>query len=128
MTSQCFCMNSTFGRERCMAMRWTQCPTSAVGFGICQRRLEMPHARELPRARCAVVPEVRAGSPLVGELVAHSLPRLAAVARALDQLAEPGAGLRGIQPIRIGGRALEVVDLPAPEVGAAEVPAFALSV
>src|ERR1700676_4972792 len=34
MTSQCFCMNSTSGRERCMAMRCTQWPTSAVGSGM----------------------------------------------------------------------------------------------
>jgi hypothetical protein len=29
MTSQCFCMNRVLGRDRCMAMRWTQWPTSA---------------------------------------------------------------------------------------------------
>src|SRR6267143_6045752 len=34
MTSQCFCMNSTLGRDRCSAMRCTQCPTSAVGSGM----------------------------------------------------------------------------------------------
>src|SRR5216117_592666 len=39
MTSQCFCMKSTFGRDRCSAMRWTQWPTSAVGSGMyCERR------------------------------------------------------------------------------------------
>ncbi len=38
MTSQCFCMNSTPGRARCMAMRCTQWPTSAVGSGICSER------------------------------------------------------------------------------------------
>jgi hypothetical protein len=27
-------MNSVFGRERCMAMRWTQWPTSAFGSGM----------------------------------------------------------------------------------------------
>ena len=32
------------------------------------------------------------------------------------------ARLRGVQPIRIGRRSLEVVDLPAPEVGPADVP------
>src|SRR5262249_60563027 len=96
--------------------------------GIGQRRLEMPDAREFPRARCAVVPEVRAGRPLVGELVAHGLPSLAAVARALNQLAEPGAGLRGIQPIRIGRRSTEERELPAPEGGAADVPGVELSV
>src|SRR6516162_3747815 len=34
MTSQCFCMNSVLGRDGCMAMRCTQCPTSAPGSGI----------------------------------------------------------------------------------------------
>src|ERR1035438_5385791 len=31
MTSQCFCMNRTCGRDGCRAMRWTQWPTSAAG-------------------------------------------------------------------------------------------------
>src|SRR3989441_8352349 len=42
MTSQCFCMNSTLGRDRCSAMRWTQCPISALGSGMyceCRPRL-----------------------------------------------------------------------------------------
>src|SRR6476469_9863111 len=34
MTSQCFCMKSTPGRDGCMAMRCTQWPTSASGSGI----------------------------------------------------------------------------------------------
>src|SRR2546427_8875488 len=39
MTSQCFCMNTTAGRDGCSAMRWTQCPTSALGWGMyCERR------------------------------------------------------------------------------------------
>ena len=88
----------------------------------------MPDARELPGVRRAVVPLVRAGDAVVDELVAHRLPRLAAVVGALDQLPEPAAGLRRIQPIRVGGRSLEVVDLPAGEVGTADVPPFALAV
>src|SRR5262249_3778411 len=87
-------------------------------------RLEMPHARELPRSWRAVVPEGRADGTLVRELVSHRLPRLAAIATALDQLPEPAAGLGGIQAIRIGRRSLEVVDLPAPEVRAADVPSL----
>ena len=42
MTSQCFCMNSTSGRDGCIAMRWTQWPTSASGSGMyceCRPRL-----------------------------------------------------------------------------------------
>ncbi len=98
------------------------------GVGIGQRRFEMPDALELPGVRRAVVPLVRAGDAVVDELVADRLPGLAAVVGALDQLPEPAAGLRRIQPIRIDGRSLEVVDLPAPEVGAADVPPFALAV
>ena len=98
------------------------------GVRIGQRRLEVPDALELPRVRRAVVPLVRAGHAVVGELVAHRLPGLAAVVRALDHLAEPAAGLRRVEPVRIHRRALEVVDLPAPEVRAADVPLLALAV
>src|SRR5579872_887381 len=34
ITSQCFCMNRTPGRDGCIAMRWTQWPTSAFGSGM----------------------------------------------------------------------------------------------
>ena len=95
---------------------------------IGQRRFEMPDALELPGMRRAVVPLVRAGNAVVHELVAHRLPGLAAVVGALDHLPEPAAGLRRIQPIRVGGRSLEVVDLPAAKMGPADVPLFALSV
>src|SRR5205823_14407953 len=50
------------------------------------------------------------------------------VARALDDLAEPPAGLRRVQAVRIGGGSLHVVDLPACEVRAADIPALALAV
>src|SRR2546426_7348468 len=109
----------------------------------------MPDALELPGVLGAVVPLVRgegfAGvrGRVVGELVALAgrhgarrgrgpapgrLPRLAAVARALDHLPEPAARLRGVQPVGVGRRALEVVDLPTGEVGAADVPLLALAV
>ena len=98
------------------------------GVRIGQRRFEMPDALELPGMRRAVVPLVRAGDAVVDELVAHRLPRLAAVVGALDQLPEPAAGLRRVQPVRIDGRALQVIDLPAREVRAADVPLLALAV
>src|SRR6266516_8132492 len=109
----------------------------------------MPDALELPGMLRAVVELVR-GEGLAGirrrvvdEFVAlasrhavrrlghpaaRRLPRLAAVARALDDLAEPPAGLRRVQAVRIGGGSLHVVDLPAREVRAADIPAVALSV
>src|SRR6266851_10434071 len=91
--------------------------------GISQRRFEMPDALELPGARRAVVPEVRAGLAVVDELVPHRLPSLAPVVGALDQLPEPPGGLRRIEPIRIGRRSFKVVDLPAPKVRAGDLPA-----
>src|SRR5947208_12139659 len=76
----------------------------------------------------AVVPEVRARDAVIHEPVPHRLPGPAAVVGALDQLPEPAGALRHVQSIRVSGRSLEVVDLPAPEVGATDVPPFALSV
>src|SRR5207247_2794046 len=60
--------------------------------------------------------------------VPHRLPGLAAVVGALDQLPEPARALRHVQSIRVSGRSLEVVYLPAPEVGTSDVPPCALSV
>src|SRR5205807_2082879 len=74
------------------------------------------------RARLPLGPRAVAAQP--GEL----LPRLAPVAGALDDLPEPPARLRRVQPIRIDRRALEVVDLPAREVRATDIPPFALAV
>src|SRR5437762_11538951 len=88
----------------------------------------MPHARELPGVRRAVVPQMRARDAVVLELVPDRLPRLAAVVGALDLLSKPAAALRRIQPIRVGGRALEVVHLPPRKVGLTDVPPFALPV
>src|SRR5262249_32815887 len=95
---------------------------------IGQRRFEMPDAFELPGVRCAIVPLVRAGDAVVHERVPHWLPRLAPVVGALDLLPEPAAGLRRIQPMRVSGRALEVVDLRAAKVGPTDTPPCALGV
>ena len=221
MTSQCFCMNSVSGRDGCMAMRWTQWPTSAsgsgmyvrdagpwlIGFhvvppssvrkapaaemamydalrvgrveqdrvqaqaagaglpvrpgavlaqagqlvprraavgraeegrvldagvdrvGIGQRRLEVPHALELPRVRRAVVPLVRA----------RARRRMRTCCRPGSKVLPPSSErwiscpnqplrLRHVDPVRIDRRALEVVDLPAGEVRAADVPVAPLAV
>ena len=95
---------------------------------IGRRWFEMPDPLELPWVRRAVVPLVSARDAVVGELVAHRLPAPATVVRSLNHLPEPAGGLRRVQPIRIRGRSLEVVDLPARKVGAADVPPFALPV
>ena len=96
--------------------------------GIGQRRLEMPDALELPGVRRAVVPLVRAGGAVVGELVVHRLPGLAAVVRPLNQLPEPAGRLRRVQPVRVGRRSLEVIDLPAAEMRSADLPLVAPAV
>src|SRR5207253_10475178 len=64
----------------------------------------------------------------LGHATAGRLPRLAAVAGALDDLSEPSARLRRVQPVRIRGRSLHVIDLPPREMRAAHVPLLALAV
>ena len=96
--------------------------------GVGQRRFEVPDALELPRVRRAVVPLMRARNAVVGELVPRRLPGLAAVVRALDDLAEPPRRLRRVETVRIDRRSLEVIDLPATEVGTGDVPLLALAV
>src|ERR1700678_1239459 len=88
----------------------------------------MPDSLELPGMRRAVVPLVRPGHAVVHELVAHRLPGLAGIVGALDHLSEPACRLGRIEPVRVGGRPLEVIHLPAPEVRTGNVPLFALSV
>src|SRR5580765_4374877 len=78
--------------------------------------------------RRAVVPLVRAGHAVVDELVAGRLPGLSTVIRSLDELTEPAARLRGVDATGIGRGTLEVVDLPAREVRAADVPGLAPTV
>src|SRR4030081_1190632 len=86
----------------------------------------MPDALELPRARRAVVPEVRAGRALVDELVPDRIRGLAAICGALDELPEPAGVLRGIDPVGINRRSFHVVDIPAGKVRTADVPLLAL--
>src|SRR5262249_11473407 len=69
-----------------------------------------------------VVPEVRAGNTVVHELVAHRLPRPAAVVGALDQLPEPARTLRSVHPVGIRRRSLQMIHLPSPEMGTGDVP------
>jgi hypothetical protein len=85
----------------------------------------MPHPLELPGVLRAIVPLVRAGNAIVCELVPHRIPRPAAIIGALDHLSEPAARLRGIEPVRVDARALDVIDLPAREMGLADLPLLA---
>ncbi len=98
------------------------------GVGVGEGGLEVPDALELPGVRGAVVPLVRAGDAVVGELVADGLPGFAAVVGALDELAEPAATLRGVDAVGVHGRAFEVVQLKAGEVRAADLPVLTLAV
>src|SRR4029434_6194556 len=88
----------------------------------------MSDALVIPGVRCAVIPLMRAGDAVIHELVPHWLPRLAPVVGALNLLPKPAAGLRRIQPMRVSGRALEVVDLPTAKIGATDIPPCALGV
>src|SRR5215218_6924524 len=86
----------------------------------------MPDAGELPGVLRSVIPLVRARNAVVHELIADRLPRPAAIVGTLHCLAEPTAGLRGIEPVRIDRRALQVIHLPAREVRTTHVPPLAL--
>src|SRR5262245_30733726 len=112
----------------------------------------MPDTFELPGMLRAIVPLMRGErlsgfrGRIVDELVAlalrHALrrrrrfagrrpglmPRFAAVVRTLDDLPEPAAGLRGVNPVRIDRRAFQMVDLPASKVGSADIPILAFAV
>src|SRR5208337_205609 len=118
--------------------------------GIGERRLKMPDPLELPGMLRPVVELMRGQGfaglrrSVVGEFVARASPRhrarpgrcaasgylpgLAAVVGSLEHLPEPAAGLRSIQPVRIRGRTLDMVDLPSREIRAADIPLFTLSV
>src|SRR5258706_16467218 len=111
----------------------------------------MPHAFELPRMLCAVI-KLMSGERLpafrarvVHELVALGLwrslgrcplawwcsrlcPSLASIIRALNDLPEPAARLRRVQPVRVRRRSFDVVNLPARKVRTAHVPLLALSI
>src|SRR5262249_32477872 len=89
---------------------------------------EVPDALELPRMRRAVVRLVRAGNPVVAELVAGRFPCRSAVVRALHHLTEPAARLRGVDATRISRRPFQVIDLPAREVRARHFPVVALAI
>src|SRR5438094_6071337 len=105
----------------------------------------MPDPFELPRMLRAVVKLVRAHFALIHKHVAlafgHAtradqvfglrsgwIPRFATVIGTLDDLPEPAAGLRRVDPVRIRGRAFEVIHLPAREVRPADFPVFARAV
>src|SRR5260370_40097725 len=106
----------------------------------------MPDAFELPRMLRAVIPHVgrrrlsgfRRG--IVNEFVAlafgHAVgrrgrlaggctrlyPSLAAIIGSLNDLSEPGAGLRRAESVRSKRRPFDVIDFPAPKARATDIP------
>src|SRR6185369_7505328 len=106
----------------------------------------MPNSFELPRLQSAIIKLVRRERftgflrRVVNKLVTLShrhafgrgllfaggcsglKPRVAAVVRALNDLSKPTAGLRRVNAVRIHIRTLHVVNLPASEMRAADVP------
>ena len=121
------------------------------GVRIGQGWFQVPYSFELPGVLRVVIPlvcrERLAGlrRNVVSELVALALghafgslglirrcpglvPRLTAVIGALNDLAEPAAGLRRIQPIRVHGRAFQMVHLPAAKKRPADAPLLPLAV
>src|ERR1700722_5988592 len=110
----------------------------------------MPHPLELPRMLRSVVPLVRGqrlaagGRSIVSKFVALALgrasrrrvarrgsrlmPSLAAVIRALNDLAKPAARLRRIDAVRVNRRSLDVIKFPAGEMRPADFPFFAFAI
>src|SRR4051812_30831294 len=118
---------------------------------VVQRRLNVPNALEFPWMLRAVVPLMRrdwlAGlrRDVIHEFIALTFgpalrclelvgaaarrePGFAAVVGPLDHLAEPTAGLRGVQPIRVSRRPLHVVNLPPAKERLADLPFLAFAV
>src|SRR5436853_4772278 len=106
---------------------------------IVERRLEMPDAFEFPRMLRAVVPLMRARDSVINEFVAlalrHSLfalqflgaaarrrPGFAAVVRSLNDLPEPTARLRRVNPVLINRRPFHVINFPAGKMRAVHFP------
>src|SRR4029434_2509933 len=111
----------------------------------------MPDALEFPRMLRAVVPLVggerfpRFRRSIVNEhvtfalrhpiwrhqvlwLCAGRIPRFAAVIGTLNDLPEPGACLRRVDPVGINRRTFHVINFPTREMRAANFPSFARAI
>ena len=110
---------------------------------IRERRFEVPDSFEFKRMRRSVVPHMCAWVAFVDKLVTDSrwcpgeigrgftarlFPRPATVAGTLDDLPEPVAALRCINPVRIDGGPLQMVHRPASKKRARDIPCFAFSI
>src|SRR6201991_2388545 len=112
----------------------------------------MPHSFELPRMRSAVIKLMcrerfasffrRVVNKLVALTFRHSVrrgrrfaggrsglkPGLTTIVGALNNLSKPAAGLRRVNTVRIHSRTFHVINLPAGEVRAADVPFVTFSI
>jgi len=86
----------------------------------------MPHPLKFPRVLGSVIPLMGANFAFVFKFVADGLLGLAAVIRALNELAEPTGRLRSINAIGVDGRAFGVTHFPTWEMWDAYVPFFTL--
>ena len=102
--------------------------TGVDDIRIGQGGFQIPHPLELPGVMRSIVPLVGAGVAVVFKLVANRFPSLAAIIGTLHHLPEPAAGLRSVQPVGVGGGSLEMVNLPAGKMWAADIPFFAAAV
>ena len=116
-------------------------------IGLVKRRFQMPHTLEFPRMLRAIVPLVgRERLPslrrgIVNELVtlalchavrafqflrtaARCVPGFTRVIRPLNNLSKPTTGLRCIDPVGINRRTFHMINLPAREMRAADLPSF----
>src|SRR5579862_6010502 len=71
---------------------------------------------------------MRSWYAVVNEPIVDRSPGTATVIGSLDDLAEPARGLRCVEAIGIGGRGLDVVDLPAAEVRTLDLPITTLAI
>src|SRR5215469_13220479 len=85
----------------------------------------MPYSLEFPGMRRAIEPLMRAWDAVVQEFVTDRLPGFPAIIGTLYQLPKPRAVLRGIKPLCVSGRSLQVEYLPSGEMGAGNLPLVA---
>src|SRR4051812_28033755 len=99
----------------------------------------MPHPLEFPRMLRAVVPLMGTWDAVVHELVAFgfgkavwplqllstaawAVPGLTSIIGTLNDLTEPGTGLRYIDPVRISRRTFEVINFPSGKMRSIDLP------
>src|SRR5207249_3714178 len=116
------------------AIDWTPCFSAVIGTECaCSRYSDVHPLRVLwieknrvqthpACARLPFRPGVAAAQP--GEFV----PRLAAIVRTLNDLAEPAARLRRVDAARINRRTFDMINLPARKMRTAHLPSFARAI